>query len=243
MDRRVVGVMMVFLASVLLAVSTLTNMWWTANERKVEVGVGLTEIEACGQDGFGGFSGEGGSGGRCESISLKKMLEEGSRDDDDKDGKVAKAKRFVTFGNLTFYLGVIAASLLGLAGLLAMGNLAVPGPVSPGRIGAALCLATLIGAILFVSQKPDDAEELKLGAGLPLALVGCVAGIAGGIIVSMWRPVPGQTTPLAATPGPPPGPPQQSAAGPAPACPQCSAPADWVAEHARWFCARCRVYL
>jgi hypothetical protein len=145
---------------------------------------------------------------------------------------------FSMSGNVAFFSGIIAAVLGALAACLRLAGVEVAGPVSPARMAAAMFGVTLVASLLFVGSKPDDLEALRMGMAGPLAIAGALFGAVGSVILvlearAQTEPVRTELPTATALKAP---------AAMAPACPQCAAPLNWVAEHERWYCKRCRAY-
>lgn len=235
MDRRAGGAWLCIGGAVLLVVSLFTNMWWEHSEHGLKVGVGTRAIEVCHDRSSDDDDDDDdqAEGPRCETASLTKMF--ASAED--------PPKRWITFGGITYFGGLIAAALLVVAGGLALAKVTVGGPVSPARLAIAMSGVTVIAGVAFVALLPSEAKDLGMGAGFPLALAGAIGGTIGSVLLAAAPSVTAYAMPTPAVALPTAHVVQASSTGPSPACTRCDAPTRWVAEHNRWFCEHCRIYL
>ncbi len=145
---------------------------------------------------------------------------------------------FSMSGNVAFFGGLIAAALGALAAGLRLARVEVAGPVSPARMAVAMFGVTLVASLLFIGSRPDELEPFKMGMAGPLAIAGALFGAAGSVMLVLEARA--QSPPMRAEL--PTATAMKAPAAMAPACPQCAAPLQWVTEHERWYCKRCRAY-
>ncbi|MCW5809093.1 MAG: hypothetical protein KIT31_42460 [Deltaproteobacteria bacterium] len=131
----------------------------------------------------------------------------------------ARLKAFMAFGNMAFWGALVATALGALAVALAFLRPHAAAPVA--RITMVLALVLLLLAIAFVLTRVDIP-----GAGVGYALIAYMLG-APTVGAGAWQ--------LAR--------PEVPVAGGIPACPRCQAPTEWEAQHARFMCRGCSVYV
>lgn len=214
-------------ALLLLLLGTLSRSWWNADQGGKTIGLGLLSAERC----MPAWNPDGDGPLECEVLRYTEL----PRSDAEKN----EWQTWIQVGRGGFGAGLVTSLALALTALLGFARRSLPGPVSPGRIAAALSGAAFAVAIVFVVLLPDEAREAdaSLGYSMVVYVLGAILGVAGGGLAHSGR---GEARPEPPPMGlPVPGVRQP----PSPACPQCHAPTVYVAEHARHFCSRCRLYV
>ena len=177
MSRRVAGIVVGALAATAVLVGILGLPWWTSPEGYDKYGV--RSEEACyppllSYKAVEPADGHLSRGAECKVRSLEDVAENSE-------------KTWVTFGSVTFFVGIAAGGALLLGALLTALGVGAVRTVSPGRIAAGLSLAVLLCGTAFFAIHPA-ARELRLAAGFPLTALGGVAGVFAG--VTRWTTAP-----------------------------------------------------
>ncbi len=195
-------------AALLMIVGVATKSWYTANESRegitASVAIGLTSVEMC-------ISGEliPAEDRKCVTTPYSKVPEEEAKKD----------KTFFYAGKLTLFGGIFAAILLLGACVMSLTGNSGKGPVDPRRLAQILTPVALLGAIVFVANKPDNMTEPSIGFSAIVFFLGAIAGIASTVLGGQQTATAGADDAAAPAPAAP------FAAEPAPAAPAASEPA------------------
>lgn len=185
-----------------------------------------------------------------ETLELApRWIEECDHDSDCKDASIAGIaaqefgpgghKFFVQMGGVLHHLSLLGIVLALVALALAAAGQPVTGSLSPARWMLGLGAVFLACALLFLGSRPEVFGKFDHSWGGAIAVLGGLGMLVGGILLGRWVPPPSDGFTVDAAM-------EAAAAAPGaavPACPSCAAPMVWAAEHRRFFCAKCRVYV
>jgi hypothetical protein len=204
----------VFVATVLLTYGALSKEWVSTSDTYSSARAGLRSFEIC--------DGEE----PCKSMSFEEIgTNVNTRD-----------TVMVWAGKFSFGLGLVGALASALCGILFLSSKRNVGAVVVIGLG----VAALAGALTFLIAIQPGVGSLSRGLGSYAYLAGASLMIIGGAIAVSKKDVAARQ---AAVLGAAPALQGSVITGTVPACPHCLAPTDWVAEHQRFFCSRCRVYV
>jgi hypothetical protein len=178
------------LGGLLLLISAFTTSWHTSKvdigEGELSVSVGLKKTKGCMK-------------GECITKGNKAMFllifkEAGASEKEALEFVNSDAKTWFTYGNLTFFLAIIAGLLLLVGAWSAYSGKVINAPVAPERIGTLLAGITLITAILFATQVPGDGSGMSLGFSAYAGILGAAMGAAGGYMAGKQAPAAAEAT-------------------------------------------------
>jgi len=158
----------------------------------------------------------------CETSSLEGK-ESSSRSDRD--------ATMIWAGKFAFGIALATA----LASLICSGLLLSTRTKQGAFVVLGLSLAALVSAVTYLVAMPDLGS---LGTSYGWSVLVYFGGVACTLVASIMVLGKLPQTQNALAPASPP-----AARGAVPACVRCAAPTEWVVDHGRFFCAKCRLYL
>ncbi len=153
MDKRKLGMALVFAGAVLSAAGVLTRDWWGGDG----YGIGVTSVESC-------------VGDNCTTASLSEVAGTAN-------------SGWVTVGSILFYVALLGAFALVVVGGLTAANLRPYWPIAPTTIGFLASAGVIVLGVLFVFLKPQGLHYSGMQAGKSLFLLagGGIAGLMGSL--------------------------------------------------------------
>ena len=160
MDKRMIFVSVLGVATLLLLFCTFTRSWYSQKLMGVDLKAGMWSLEMCQDD-------------RCETMSLSKIA------DMSRGREKGKHGAFNIFGKITFFASL--ATILVLAGLAFLAIKKHDQAVKVAKIGLLVTTANVLAGLVFVINKPTI---LNASAGVWAFMIASLAAIVATAILA-----------------------------------------------------------